>query len=514
MDNFREKLIGSIRARDTLIFIETVEEEETIKDLIKIGYSLKQNIIKWNSVEGWSDITPEEGIKAMEPIGDTNELNEMLNEIANYSADALFVLQDIHFFVNETTPSQELARYIRNFKILKKELKFSGKTIVVLGDRFSLPKEIEDDFVVFSYKRPDKEKLFKILTEFIAAQHWEDRLTSDEKVRDEIIEASRGLTAEQAKSAWAKAILDSGRLDRKAINFLLENKKQIIQKNSFLEYYDTQTTINSVGGLKNLKEWLKKRRKAFSKEARELAIPEPKGLLIFGVPGAGKSLTAKAVANMWQMPLLRFDIGRVFGQYVGQSESNLREALAIAEAISPSILWIDELEKAFAGATGGHETTVRVFGNFLTWMQEKQSAVFVIATANDITQLPSEFIRKGRFDEMFFVPPPNKEDRREIFLILLQKYKLNPNEFDIEYLVRISKDRTGAEIEQMIIEAKYNAFDESREVTTEDIDRALREISPIWNSFQGIIENQQYKQIIKNAKLASDYEFQRTARRG
>jgi len=502
------KIADSIAARDTLIFIETVEENEVIKDLKSIAYSLNQSLVLWNSVEGWKDITPEGGMFAMQPMGEVYELHDMLNEISNYSADAIFVLQDVQFFVNENTNPNELARYIRNFKLLKDELKSTKKSIIVLGNRFSLPKELEDDFAIFKYDRPDKDKLFRILIEFLTAQHWEDRLSADEKTREEIIESARGLTASQAKSAFAKAILKHGRLDKNAIEFLLENKKQIIQKNSLLEFYDTKETINSVGGLKYLKEWLKKRKKAFSKEARELAIPEPKGLLIFGVPGGGKSLTAKAVSNMWQMPLLRFDIGRVFGQYVGQSEMNMREALSIAEAISPCILWIDELEKAFAGASGGHETTVRVLGNFLTWMQEKKSTVFVIATANDITKLPSEFIRKGRFDEMFFVPPPSDEDRRDIITILLQKYKLNPNDFDINYLIQISKDRTGAEIEQAIIEAKYNAFDEEREVNTKDIDKALRETAPIWNSFQRVIQSPEYQQIIRNAKLASDYVIQ------
>jgi len=502
------KIADSIAARDTLIFIETIEEDEVIKDLKSVAYSLNQSLVLWNSVEGWKDITPEGGMFAMQPMGEVYELHNMLNEISNYSADAIFVLQDVQFFVNENTNPNELARYIRNFKLLKDELKSTKKTIIVLGNRFSLPKELEDDFAIFKYDRPDKDKLFRILIEFLTAQHWEDRLSADENTREEIIEAARGLTAAQAKSAFAKAILKHGRLDKNAIEFLLENKKQIIQKNSLLEFYDTKETINSVGGLKYLKEWLKKRKKAFSKEARELAIPEPKGLLIFGVPGGGKSLTAKAVSNMWQMPLLRFDIGRVFGQYVGQSEMNMREALSIAEAISPCILWIDELEKAFAGASGGHETTVRVLGNFLTWMQEKKSTVFVIATANDITKLPSEFIRKGRFDEMFFVPPPSDEDRRDIITILLQKYKLNPNDFDINYLVQISKDRTGAEIEQAIIEAKYNAFDEEREVNTQDIDRALRETAPIWNNFQRVIQSPEYQQIIRNAKFASDYTIQ------
>jgi SpoVK/Ycf46/Vps4 family AAA+-type ATPase len=503
--SFLNRLKDAVAVRDTLIFIETIEENEVIKDIISLGYSLNQSIIKWNPVERWKDITPEGGVFAMTPMDEAETLQIMLNEISNYNDGALFVLQDVSFFMNDNTPSEQLANLIRNFKLLKNELKSTSKTIIILGNNFNLPTQLEDDFVILEYKRPDKDKLNEILIDFIATQHWEDRLTSDEKIKDDIIESARGLTTDQAKSSFAKAIIKTGRLDNSAIPILLEQKKQIIQKNNTLEYYDTKTTINSVGGLKYLKEWLKKRKKSFTKEARDLGIPEPKGLLVFGVPGGGKSLTAKAVANMWQMPLLRFDIGKIFGQYVGQSEQNMRDALSIAEAISPCILWIDELEKAFAGASGGHETTIRVLGSFLTWMQEKQSTVFVIATANDITQLPSEFLRKGRFDEMFFVPPPSDEDRRDIISIQLQKYKLEPKNYDIQKLVQISKDRTGAEIEQAIIEAKYNAFDENREVMTQDIDKALRTAAPIWNTFQRTINTAEYQQIIKNAKLASEY---------
>jgi AAA+ superfamily predicted ATPase len=508
MNELIQQLQDAVSVRDTLVFIQTIEEDEAIKDIVTLGYSLNQSIVKWNPVQRWTDITPSDGIMAMQPMNEVETLHSMLNEIANYSDDAIFVLQDVNLILKDIN-AEALAHIVRNFKLLKNELKSTAKTIVILGSSFSLPQELEDDFAIIEHKRPNKDKMFEILLDFVATQHFEDRLTTDEKVRDDIVESAKGLTADQARSAFAKAIIKTGRLDNNAISILLEQKKQIIQKNNILEYYDTKTTINGVGGLSNLKDWLKKRKKSFTKEARELAIPEPKGLLIFGVPGGGKSLTAKAVSNMWQMPLLRFDIGRIFGQYVGQSELNMREALSIAEAISPCILWIDELEKAFAGASGGHETTVRVLGSFLKWMQEKKSTVFVIATANDITQLPSEFIRKGRFDEMFFVPPPSDDDRREIFYILLKKYKLNPDNFDIRHLTQISKDRTGAEIEQAIIESKYNAFDEDREVTTQDISNALRVSSPIWNSFQNVLQKPEYKQIIKNAKFASEFEMNR-----
>jgi len=509
MKEILKKIQDSIVSRDTLIFLRTIEEDEILKGIISLGYSLNYSVVKWNSVEHWQDITPNGGLMAMMPMEIPMDLHNMLREIDNYAGEAIFVLQDVRFYLNENTPPAELATLVRNFKILKRKLKSTQKTIIVIGNDFNLPRELEDDFAIIEHKRPDKEEIFKILVDFVGVQGWQDRLTDDQNVRDAIVEAARGLTADQARSAFAKAIIKTGRLDSSAIEFLLDNKRQIIQKNNMLEYYDTQTKISDVGGLDNLKEWLKKRKKAFTKEARELALPEPKGLLVFGVPGGGKSLTAKAVANMWQMPLLRFDIGKVFGQYVGQSESNMREALSIAEAISPCILWIDEMEKAFSGASGGHETTVRVLGNFLTWMQEKTSTVFVIATANNITQLPAEFLRKGRFDEMFFVPPPTDKDRVDIFNILLRKYKLNPEEFEISRLVQYSKDRTGAEIEQAIIEAKYNAFDENRTPNTNDIYNALRETAPIWNSFRNVISSREYQQIINNAKFATEYDIRR-----
>lgn len=506
MNDMINKINGAISARDTLIFVQTVEEEEAIKNFQMIGLALNQSVVKWNPVQNFVDITPANGFSAMMPMNNIIDLNSMLEEIANYNGDAIFVLQDVSFFMNQNTPPNELANLIRNFKLLKKELRTTKKTIIVLGVNYNLPQEVQDDFILINHTRPDKNQLFKILIDFIAAQQWEDRLTDDERIREAIIDAATGLTADQARSSFAKAIINHGKLDGNAISFLLEQKKQIIQRNDMLEYYDANISIDSIGGLTHLKTWLQKRKKAFSINAKNLAIPEPKGLLIFGVPGGGKSLTAKAVSSMWQMPLLRFDIGRVFGQYVGQSENNMREALAIAEAISPCILWIDEMEKGFAGASGGHETTTRVLGNFLTWMQEKTKTVFVIATANDITKLPPEFIRKGRFDEMFFVPPPSINDRKDIFNIVLKKYKLNPEDFDLMKLVQYSKDRTGAEIEQAIIEAKYNAFDDDREPTTEDIYKSFTETTPIWNNFQRVINTEEYNQIIKNAKYASEYE--------
>lgn len=509
MNETIKRVLDAIRARDALVFIETVEEQEALRELQAIALELKQSLVSWNPVQQFNDITPQGGILAMSPGNRIDSLARMLAEISDYAGDAIFVLQDVHHMMNDRTPPTELAVLIRNFKLLKQNLRTSKKTIVVMGNHYNLPQELEDDFVFIRRARPDKRELMKILLSFIAAQHWEQRLSPDPVVRDLIIDAARGLTADQARSSFAKAIIENGKLDEQAISFLLDQKKQIIQRNDLLEYYDADTTMDSVGGLLYLKEWLKKRKRTFTEEARNLGIQEPKGLLVFGVPGGGKSLTAKAVSGMWQMPLLRFDIGRVFGQFVGQSESNMREALNIAEAISPCILWIDEMEKGFAGASGGHETTTRVLGNFLTWMQEKKSTVVVIATANDITKLPDEFIRKGRFDEMFFVTTPNSSERKEIIEIQLLKHKLSPEDFDIPRLTQLTKDRTGAEIEQAIMEAKINAFNEDKKPNTDDIYESFRSVVPIWSTFKDKVESPAYNQIIKAAKPASPIDDKR-----
>lgn len=503
MEDTIKRIKDAIRARDALVFIETVEEAETIKDLQSIALAMQQSIISWNPVAQYMDITPAEGKRALQPAMDIDSLSGMLMEISGYAGDAIFVLQDVHFFMNERTEPTQLAILIRNFKNLKQELRRSKKTVILFGAHYNLPPELEDDFLFIRRRRPDKAALMRVLLNFVATQHWEDRLSSDPAIRDLIIDAARGLTADQARSSFAKAVMNYGKLDENAISFLLDQKKQIIQRNDLLEYYDASTTMDSVGGLENLKEWLKKRKLAFTEEARRKALPEPKGLLVFGIPGGGKSLTAKAVSSMWQMPLLRFDIGRVFGQYVGQSESNMREALNIAEAISPCILWIDEMEKGFAGASGGHETTTRVLGNFLTWMQEKKSTVFVIATANNIALLPPEFVRKGRFDEMFYVDAPNKNERREIFIIQLTKYGLDPENYDLEELAKNSQNYTGAEIEQAIVEAKYNVFNEHRDPSTMDIYNIIASATPIWRSFQNTVKQTEYANLISSAKPAS-----------
>jgi SpoVK/Ycf46/Vps4 family AAA+-type ATPase len=294
--------------------------------------------------------------------------------------------------------------------------------------------------------------------------------------REAIIEAALGLTADEAENAFSKCLVKARRFD---IDVILAEKEQIIRKSRVLEFHRAAEQFSDIGGLDQLKEWLRKRQAAFSRQAREFGLPESKGILLIGVPGCGKSLTAKAVSSLWKLPLLRLDMGRVFEGLVGSSEENARQAIRMAEAIAPSILWIDELEKGFAGTQSSNfsdaGTTARVFGTFVTWLQEKTSPVFVISTANNISALPPELLRKGRFDEIFFVDLPKKKEREEIFGIHLRKRRRDPASFDLDKLAAASEGFSGSEIEQAIISALFDAFDEQRDLTTDGVLVSLRE---------------------------------------
>lgn len=498
------KIIEAIKARETLIFLETMEEDEAISILKNVALTLNQSLIQWDAASYYKDITPDGAKKPLPPMEQNlNQLIRMFDEISKYSDDAIFVIKDAKFYINDRVDTTMLATFVRRLKDLKLKLKNTGKTVIIIGSCYNLTNDLNDDFALLTCERPDKQKLEEIYLDFLANNDLARYATDNTDVKDEIVTAAKGLTADQFRSCIAKSYVKYGKIDATTVDLILETKKQIISKSGIVEYIEEDVSFNNVGGLTLLKDWLKKRQLGFSKKAKEAALPEPKGIMVFGIPGTGKSLTAKAVSALWRRPILRMDMSRIFGRFVGESENNMREVLRLADAVAPCILWIDEIEKAFAGASGGHETTVRVFGSLLTWMQEKKSSVFVIATANDISNLPSEFLRKGRFDEIFFIDVPSLEERKEIFQIQLKKYKLNPNDFDINMLAQISQKFTGAEIEQAIIEAKYNAFYENQPVTDAHLRNAIREIRPIYYNFQKKLEDSSYQQIIQNSKRAS-----------
>jgi SpoVK/Ycf46/Vps4 family AAA+-type ATPase len=308
----------------------------------------------------------------------------------------------------------------------------------------------------------------------------------DQLDQERLVAAARGLTAGEIANGLARALVTHGALDRRAIAVMAEEKRQVVRKTGVLEYLDNPDSLDGVGGLGDLKTWLRKRGRAFGRQAREFGLPEPRGILLVGAPGCGKSLVAKCVARQWDLPLLRLDVGRLMAGLVGASEENARKALKVAEDLSPVVLWADELEKGFAGLGGDGGTSARVLGTFLTWMQEKRAPVFVIATANDLERLPPELLRKGRFDEIFFVDLPDEAEREAILGIHLEKRRRHLPDHDLAGLARAAEGFSGAELEQAVIDALYDAFELGRPLADEDLARAVTGTVPLSRSGDGL----------------------------
>jgi SpoVK/Ycf46/Vps4 family AAA+-type ATPase len=386
----------------------------------------------------------------------------------------IFIFKDLHPFISSPAVTRWLRDAIASFK-------GTDKLILLMSPYLDIPLELEKDVIVLDFPLPDLTELGEVLAQQL--EQTRTRRTSVE-VREKLLKAALGLTKDEAEKVYRKAFVKAGKLTEEEVDVILSEKKQLIRRNGILEYIEEDETLQSVGGLEELKHWLTQRSDAFTERAREYGLPQPKGMLILGVPGCGKSLIAKTTARLWGLPLLRLDMGRVYdGSMVGRSEANLRNALKTAESISPAILFIDELDKAFAGGAGSGDsdggTSSRIFGSFLTWMQEKTSPVFVMATANRVERLPGEFLRKGRFDEIFFVDLPNPEERQDIFKIHLNKRRPDVDRFELGQLAKVSDGFSGAEIEQAIIAAMYEAFAQDREFTQLDIIAAIKSTLPL-----------------------------------
>ena len=357
------------------------------------------------------------------------------------------------------------------------QAKTRGICIVILGCRNTLPEELKWEFVVIDFALPGKDDLGAVLDGICDSAKLKKSKCAK---RDAILDAASGLTCFEAENAFALSIVSSKTVKADAV---ASEKANTIKQNGILEVIETSQSLDDIGGLDQLKDWLLKRRDAFSPEARKYGLPSPKGLLIAGIPGTGKSLTAKATATVFGRPLLKLDAGRLFGSLVGQSEANLRQVLQTAESIAPCVLWIDEIEKGFAGTKSSGSTDggtgSRVFGSFISWMQEKTAPVFVVATANDISSLPPELLRKGRWDELFFTDLPDAGERAKIWEIQIAKHNRKPEMFNTEGLAIASDGYTGAEIEQAVVDAMYLAFYEQREPKTGDMLAAVAETVPL-----------------------------------
>jgi SpoVK/Ycf46/Vps4 family AAA+-type ATPase len=391
------------------------------------------------------------------------------------------VLKDFHEFWAKD------ARVRRKLRSLAQQLIYTGASLIVTTPSRDIPEELRDDAVLLEMPLPKADALRGALDTLIDdTTGVKSALTPQGRSR--LAQAALGLTAAQAKRAFAKAIVRDDVLDDRGIDAVVAEKKAIIRESRALEFYTTDETTDDVGGLDSLKRWLALRERAFTDEAADYGLPSPKGLALIGIPGTGKSLTAKMIGGLWRLPLLRLDVGALFGSLVGESEERTRRALHLAETVAPCVLWIDELEKGLSGGDLDGGTSQRVFGTVLTWMQEKTVPVFVVATANDVTALPPETLRRGRFDEIFFLDLPTEEERREIITVHLRKRRRDPGNFDVYHLAQISDGFTGAELEQAVVDALYHAFSEDRDVRTADLTAAIARAVPLSRSQREVIE--------------------------
>ncbi|HWI58438.1 MAG TPA: AAA family ATPase [Bacillota bacterium] len=477
--SFQTELEILIRARYPILYIISSEEMRVQNLAVEIARKRQKKAFEWSYSTGivpaGTSIQSQKNRSAA-----TKDPLMALDQVIELVEPAIFIFKDFHPFLTKNNFA-----VVRKLKEIALHLKNSYKTIILVSPVMEIPTELEKEITVLNYPLPSREDLNDLLDKIIdeVKQFKQVVIDLDEAGRQRLLQAALGLTLGEAENVFAKIIVKDERLSGDNVNEVFAEKQQIIRKSGLLEYYATSESFANIGGLTVLKHWLDKRAVAFSDEARAFGLPAPKGILMLGVQGCGKSLCAKAVSNQWQLPLLRFDMGRMFGSLVGSSEENVRRAIAVAESVAPAILWVDEIDKAFAGSQGSGATdggtTARVFGTFLTWLSEKNAPVFVVATANDISQLPPELLRKGRLDEIFFVDLPSREERLEVFRIHLHKRGRETARFDLEALAEASKDFSGAEIEEAINSALYDAFYAREEVTTDHILTALTQTVPL-----------------------------------
>jgi SpoVK/Ycf46/Vps4 family AAA+-type ATPase len=465
--NFLNELILLLKARYPIIYINT-NEEERIEYLIK--YCAKKYVSRtyysWDFVDGYKGNPNDTGFATRNPLEALDLIDKLTPETAS-----LFVLKDYDNFLKDVSVGRKL-------KNLSRTLKTQPKNIIIISSEINIPDSLKEFITLLELPLPTYSEISEELNRLTSSLQQE----IDETTLDNIATACQGLSLERMRRVLSKVIAKNGEIDNSSPNLILQEKKQIIQQTQLLEFCLNDKNIKDLGGLDRFKDWLKLRAKAFSREAIQYGLPYPKGLLLVGVQGTGKSIAAKIIAHEWQLPLLRLDFGRLFASLIGQSEQRVRKMIEIAEALSPCVLWVDEIDKAFAGAqsSGDSGTTSRVLATFITWLSEKTSPVFVVSTANNIDFIPPEILRKGRFDEMFFLDLPTAEERQAIFEVHLKKYRADSiQKFQLPLLGQLSKEFSGAEIEQVVIEAMRLGFNENREFNNEDILISIKNLVPL-----------------------------------
>jgi SpoVK/Ycf46/Vps4 family AAA+-type ATPase len=488
---FERTLANLLRARFPYLYVATWEEARALQLITVAAKNIElirteRRVLDWSLTNGFT-----ENGAAVE--GDTKQPLKALDFIENFEDPAVFALKDFHVFLGGAGRPAD-PQVVRRLRDLVPAIKHSQrpKNVVFIAPSLVLPTELEKDITVLEFELPSFDEIRDVLSQMIETNRATGRVTINVTDEDEerLAKAAMGLTLHEAENAFARAMVEDGKLDISDVEVVLEEKRQTIRKSGILEYIKPDLNIKDVGGLQNLKRWLVKRNKSWLDSAARYNLPAPRGVLIAGVPGCGKSLVAKAVSAMWQVPLLRLDVGRIFSGVVGSSEENMRRAIETAEAISPCVLWIDEVEKGFGsvtGPSGDSGTSARIFGTFLTWMQEKSKPVFVVATANNISALPPEMMRKGRFDEIFFVDLPTHSEREEIIKLHLDRRLTDASvrgqfvsdEASLASLAEATEGFVGAELEQVVVSGLFEAFYENRSVSLNDFLKAVSFTVPL-----------------------------------
>ena len=459
------KLEQILKAECPCISIVTQEEEYALEVIHAAAMGSKYDLMLWSEsagIRGGMFETTEEDKAIQETTENPNVALVMLRQV---KPRTISVLQDMGSHLKNLKTRRLLRDLIAAFKR-------DSRVLILLDHETVLPEVILSHARDFELSLPDETEIRKIVKSTLRKYDFTQSIdiSISKKGYEAIIRNLRGLTRQQVTSIITETITDDNAFTDEDLNIVLANKRQLLQRGGLLEYIQTPLSLDEIGGMNSLKQWLRHRKQAFKPEARDFGLEHPKGVLMLGVQGAGKSLCAKAIATAWQQPLLRMDPSKLYASYIGQSERNLNEALRQTEMMSPVILWIDEIEKAFASAASRSSDgglSQRMFGTLLTWMQDHTDPVFVIATANDIEALPPELLRKGRFDEIFFVDLPAEKVRKKIFDIHLSKRKRDPEQFDLVALARATQGYSGAEIEQVVISGLHDAFGQRTEPDTD-----------------------------------------------
>ncbi|MGD8362824.1 MAG: AAA family ATPase, partial [Gemmatimonadota bacterium] len=460
------------QSRYGLLHIETEEEERALSLLHHVSDRISVPLFTWTRIKGITRVD------LRGSIFDTKEPGKALAHVAAADIPAIY-----HFHGIEA--------HLENDEVFRAYLKAGAKkmeemdgAIVLTGRQVSFPPEIEPMVATLVLPSPGEEEYRDLLSNLIRdlghRQYVEVNLTREEMAG--LLKHLSGLTLLEAGKVLTKAIIEDHRLTAEDIKHVIEAKKAVVEREGLLEYYPVEQTLADIADLSTLKGWLAKRRNVVTNPVRaeEFGLSFPRGVLLLGVPGCGKSLSAKAVATEWGLPLLKFDTSNLYNKYIGESEKNFKRAIRAAERMAPVVLWIDELEKAFAvGGTEDGGVSQRILGSFLSWMQDRAGEVFIVATANDIERLPPEFLRKGRFDEIFFVDLPDRSTRREIFRIHLENRSQAASTFDLDVLAEAAEGFSGSEIEEVVVSGLYTAFSEGTKLTTEDLRQEVEGTVPL-----------------------------------